>query len=273
MAGEKPKSAKQPAKEFCSYCEHTGIVRDPYYEQTGGIPLSPCPKCVLVKCACGGVAPYFLYVDETIRDCECRGIRTKIERINAVYARSGIDKKFRWRSFDSYESIHKLASDAKSAAYDIVKKFPNVGKGLFLWGNPGTGKTLLSSIILTELIIRHAIEGRFIKISRTFFQRLRATFNESSDTYGEAGKIQQEMEDVDILVVDDFGVQRDSPWEVETLYNLVDARYEGEKFTIFTSNSNPFTTLRELSDGRILSRIKEMCRIIEVSGPDYRDRL
>ena len=258
---------------FCNYCDYTGIERHPYFKEIGEVPLTPCPKCVLSKCRCGAEKPYFYFENGQIGDCFCRPIRMKIDRVHAIYARSGIEKKFRWRFFDSYDSIHKLAAEAKNAAYEIVRKFPNVQKGLYLWGNPGTGKTLLSSIVLTELIIRHAIEGRFVKISRTFFNRIRATFNEASDTYGDASKIEQEMEDVDVLVVDDFGVQRDSPWEIETMYNLVDARYEAEKFTIFTSNSNPFKTLRDLSEGRVLSRIKEMCTIIEVSGPDYRDKL
>ncbi len=274
MPSEKKTKTTVTAKpRFCSYCEFTGIVRNPYFQEMGDVPLQPCPRCVESKCTCGGEEPYFYYKDGIIRECACRETRMKIQRINAIYARSGIDKKYRWRFFDSYNSNHKLAADAKNAAYDIVKKFPNVGKGLYLWGNPGTGKTLLSSIILTELIIRHAIEGRFVKISRTFFNRLRATFNESSETYGDAGKIEREFQDVDILVVDDFGVQRDSAWEAETLYNLVDARYEAEKFTIFTSNSNPVKTLKDLSEGRILSRIREMCAIIEISGPDFREKL
>jgi len=273
MATESRQRQKPASERFCTYCEHTGIVHEPGFEVMGEVPLSPCPRCVIPSCKCGGESPYFYYDNGEIRDCACRSVRARIDRINAIYARSGIDKKYRWRFFDSYDSIHKLASEAKNTAYDLVKKFPNVKKGLFLWGNPGTGKTLLSSIILTELILRHAVEGRFIKISRTFFNRLRATFNAESETYGEANRIERELAEVDVLVVDDFGVQRDSPWEAETLYNLVDARYEAEKFTIFTSNNNPFKTLKELSGGRILSRLKEMCSIVEVSGPDYRDRL
>jgi DNA replication protein DnaC len=238
----------------------------------GEAPLTPCPKCVNKDCKCGGENPYYYY-DGGIRECACRAIRMKIDRINMIYERSGIDLKFRWRFISQYESRNKLTETAKSAAYDIIRKFPDVRKGLFLWGNPGTGKTLLSSIILTELITRHAVEGRFIKISRTFFNRLRSSFNENSDTFGDAGKIHRELEDADVLVVDDFGVQRETPWEKETLYNLVDARYESEKFTIFTSNNDPGKALKDTSDGRILSRLKEMCRIIEISGSDYREQL
>lgn len=258
---------------FCSFCDHTGIVRNPYFREVAEEPLTPCPKCVLSHCRCKGEDPYFYWENDLIRECFCRGIRMKIDRVNAIYARSGIDRKYRWRFISEFESRNKLTEEAKSAAYDIISRFPDVKKGLYLWGNPGTGKTLLSAIILTELITRHAVEGRFIKISRTFFSRLRSTFVEGSETYGEAGKIEREFAEVDILVVDDFGVQRDTAWEIETLYNLIDARYEAEKFTIFTSNNDPFKALKDMSEGRILSRIKEMSRIMEISGSDYRDKL
>ncbi len=257
---------------YCAFCDHTGIIRNPYYEQASGDAMSPCPRCVLNRCSCGGEDPYYIF-DGGIKECPCRETRMKIDQAKEIYARSGIDKKYRWRFINEYESRNKLGEAAKSAAYDIIRRFPDVDKGLYLWGNPGTGKTLLSTIILTELITRHAVEGRYIKISRGFFQRIRSTFNVESVTYGMGNAIEKEFAEADILVVDDFGTQRDSPWEQETLYNLVDARYEAEKFTIFTSNINPLKALTEIAGGRILSRIKEMCRIMEITGPDYRDRL
>ncbi|HPB82238.1 MAG TPA: ATP-binding protein [Spirochaetota bacterium] len=262
----------QSGSKFCEYCEHTGIIRHPYYKETGEEPLSPCPRCVLSVCKCNSEEPYFYY-DGGIRECECRETRMKIDRIKFIYAASAIDKKYQWRFINEFESRNKLTDTAKSAAYDIIRSFPDVKKGLYLWGNPGTGKTLLSTIILTELIIRHAVEGRFVKISRNFFNRLRATFAEGSETYGTSSAIEREFAEVDVLVIDDFGTQRDSTWEQETLYNLVDARYEAEKFTIFTSNNSPLTALKDISGGRVLSRIKEMCRIMEISGPDYRETL
>lgn len=259
-------------EEFCDYCDRTGIVYNPGFEALVLSPLVPCPKCVEPKCRCGKVSPYYYFIDGEIRDCSCRDIRIRIDRIKAIYGRSGIDRKFQWKHFGDFEAVDKKANDAKNFAYDIVKNFPDVKKGIFFWGNPGTGKTLLSSIILTELIVRKAVEGRFIKISRTFFSRLKATFVEGSETYGQTSLIEKELAHADVLIIDDFGVQRDSPWEQETLYNLIDARYEGEKFTIFTSNNNP-GSFKDLSDGRILSRIKEMCRLVELSGKDYRESL
>lgn len=266
---QQPKDTKS-----CPYCEYTGIVHPDHFMELGEDPLSPCPRCVMPLCKCGGQEPYFYREGGKILDCHCRPTRMKIERIKKIYNRSGIDRKFQWKYLGDYDATRsKMANDAKNAAYEIILKFPDVKKGLFFWGNPGTGKTLISSIILTELITRYAIDGKFIKISRDFFSRLKATFNEASSSYGQSHAIERELAEVDVLIVDDFGVQRDSPWEQETLYNLVDARYEGEKFTIFTSNYDPIKTFRELSEGRILSRLREMCRIMELTGEDYRETL
>ncbi len=258
--------------KYCIHCDKTGIIHNPHFEELNEVPLSPCPKCVLTKCSCGGEDPFYTFKDGQVYDCFCRETRTRINRINSIYDRSGIEKKYRWKRLGDFKPVTKLVSEAKNYAYDIVQNFPDISKGLFLWGNPGTGKTLLSSIILTELIIHNVVEGKYIKIS-SFFSRLKSTFVEGSDNYGESSRILRNLSEVDVLVIDDFGVQKDTPYEQTTLYDLVDARYEAEKFTIFTSNRNPVKALNELSEGRILSRIREMARIFEISGEDYRKNL
>ncbi|MGQ9843822.1 MAG: hypothetical protein ACUVRK_09675 [Spirochaetota bacterium] len=105
---------------FCSYCEHTGIVRNPNFEEIGQEPLVPCPRCVLTKCECGGQTPYYIEKDQTISDCYCREVRMKINRIKTIYSHSGIEKKYQWRFFNAFEANSKLASNAKNVAYDIV---------------------------------------------------------------------------------------------------------------------------------------------------------
>jgi DNA replication protein DnaC len=261
---------KKKTRPYCQYCEYTGTVHNSGAFITGDEPIFLCPKCSAVKCLCGGREPFYYAHEGRIMECPVRDLHVKIDKVKSIYNRSGIDKKFLWRFINEFNSVTKHAENAKKYAYDIITKFPKVEKGLYLWGNPGTGKTLLSTIILTELITRYAIEGRFLKISRNFFDRIRSTFHEGSEHFGKGNEIETEIANIDVLVIDDFGTQRNTQWELETLYDLVDARYEAEKFTIFTSNFDPDKAMKDLFEGRILSRIKSMCRIVDMTGPDQR---
>lgn len=260
-------------KTFCSYCEHRGMITSGEAHKEGENPLIVCPKCVQSECKCGGAEPYYYTDGKDIIECPCRSVRMRIDRIHVLYDEAGIDRKYRWHFINEFNCSTEKERGAKNAAFDLITRYPDVSKGLFLWGNPGTGKTFLSTIILTELIARKAVKGKFIKISRSFFGRIRNTFSDKSEDFGMGYKIEQELAECELLVIDDFGVQRDSAWEQETLYNLIDARYEAERLTIITSNTNPEKSLKELSEGRILSRIREMTNIIELSGADRRESL
>ena len=55
------------------------------------------------------------------------------------------------------------------------------------------------------------------------------------------------------------------------LYDLIDARYEHGLLTIITSNE-PMESWREISGGRIYSRLRQMTTEIEIDAPDYRLR-
>ena len=54
------------------------------------------------------------------------------------------------------------------------------------------------------------------------------------------------------------------------LYNLIDSRYADEQTTIITSNAD-IAEYKSIAHGRVYSRILEMCRIIHVNLPDYRE--
>ena len=148
-------------------------------------------------------------------------------------------------------------------------------QGYYFWGPTGTGKTLLACIMLQELMVKYGVRGKYIDLSRQFFQRLKSSYNIDDESYGEAGKILDELVEIPFLVIDDFGVQRNTEWELEMLYNLIDSRYSEERPTIITANISienyrDNTHGQEIAYKRIYSRIIEMCEKVYFNLEDYR---
>ena len=154
----------------------------------------------------------------------------------------------------------------------LVENRGQPGRGYLLHGPPGTGKTLLGCIILNELVLRWCRPGRFLNLSRKYFERLKDTYSESSTSYGQTWSIMEELCNMPFLLLDDFGISRGTEWEMEMLYNLVDARYGDERFTVVTTNK-PIQDIKDLSQGRIFSRLVEMCHLVEMDGIDFRQHL
>ena len=63
---------------------------------------------------------------------------------------------------------------------------------------------------------------------------------------------------VDLLHIDDLGVESKTDWVLEQLYSIVNARYEAERAILATSNLTP-EKLSEQIGPRTVSRLEEMC--------------
>ncbi len=74
---------------------------------------------------------------------------------------------------------------------------------------------------------------------------------------------------IDVLILDDLGVEKTSDWVLQTLYTIIDRRYREELRTIITSNLG-IEEIREKLDDRIASRIVGMCRVCILQGRDRR---
>jgi DNA replication protein DnaC len=72
-----------------------------------------------------------------------------------------------------------------------------------------------------------------------------------------------------VLILDDIGVEKVSEFVEEFMYLLINTQYEKVFPVIITSNL-PLSQLAEKLGDRIVSRIKEMCDVIEIKGEDKR---
>ncbi len=219
-----------------------------------------------------------------LKECSCRQVRLILSEIKRLYKLSSIPPKYRFRKIHEFEIAHENPSIARclAQAYDNAEHFleeiykqkttrEGFVRGWYFHGLPGSGKTMLACLILNEAILRYQYGVRYVKVARDFLDQIRASYNQESGFYGKGDNIINELYQIDLLVLDDFGVQQDTEWEKRMLYNLIDTRYEYAKTTIITSNLEP-KELRTLFGGRLLSRIKEMAQIQDFVSPDYREK-
>lgn len=124
-----------------------------------------------------------------------------------------------------------------------------------LIGTYGTGKTHLAIATLNAMG-----RGHFEKVPDLLDSIRKRAFDEEA---GMEAALKRWRTMTSLLVLDDLGTEKQTEWVDETLYRILDARYESRLPTILTSN-----TSWERLDGRIKSRFGEGVAIIE--GKDIR---
>ena len=141
------------------------------------------------------------------------------------------------------------------------------GHGLWLSGGVGAGKTALAM-----LVSKTAIEaGRTVAIYSLpkLLARIRATYEKDlgGDSYTQ---FFDRLISVDLLHVDDLGVEKRSDWVLEQLYAVVNERYETERSMVVTTNLEQ-PALEEQIGERTVSRLIEICGPpLTIDGDDLR---
>lgn len=142
-------------------------------------------------------------------------------------------------------------------------KFFEKGKGILFYGTVGTGKTFLSACIVNALIEK----GH--PCLCTNFARI---VNNVQSKWEDKQQYLDSLNRFDLLVIDDLAAERDTEYMGEIVMNIIDARYRAKKPIIVTTNltmdelKNPTNIRRD----RVISRLFEMCAIVEVNGIDRR---
>ncbi|MCP5513139.1 MAG: ATP-binding protein [Leptospiraceae bacterium] len=263
----------------CEECGGTGIVLDEIVEnsRTPGLSICLCVREHCFICPSSGKPPYLVYDAEVNRmlPCYCNQSRKLKAELERMILKANIPPKYQYKFLSSVDISGKDSLTLLAAhdwARDLAENYTRTGRipqGMYLTGAPGTGKTLLACVILNELIFRYRINCRYAKITKDFLNALRDTYQKDSDSYGQEKNIEKEFNEVEVLVIDDFGVQKDTEWANAKLYDLIDARYERQKLTLLTSNQ-PLIDWKEKGVGRVYSRLYEMTKEIKLECPDYR---
>lgn len=220
---------------------------------------------------------------------------TNGERAQEIWRCIGIPHKlndaYLFNYISSSEEQKKAAEKCQEYIGNCMDRIKE-GKGLFLYGPVGTGKTHLVVSTLREILNTHAesfgldIRTDYFDINRTDWRGMRCQFynvpelleniknNFGKQPRGDGYPFRDyvaEAKRTDFVIFDDMGAEKPTEWAQDQLYRLVDYRYSNEKSTMFTSNCS----IKELEDrigARTVSRIIDMTEGIKVIGPDYRKR-
>ena len=154
----------------------------------------------------------------------------------------------------------------KNFAMNYVKNFSkmeNENIGLLLTGPVGTGKTYLATAIANALI-EQGITVKMINLG--------VVLNDMTNLQIEKNKYIKNLNSCRLLIIDDFGIQRDTTFALEHIFNVIDSRYRTNKPVIFTTNLSVDTLVNtnDLREKRIYSRILEMANPLVFSGEDRR---
>jgi DNA replication protein DnaC len=208
-------------------------------------------------------------IDEATRtahECRCRPI--VIARARTSGLSSVIPKRYRGASFDRppVSGMPAMIVRPVRRFCDRIGENIDAGGGLWLFGEVGTGKTTLAMIVAQAAL--DARRSVAIYSLPRLLAEIRTTYEEGSE-HTHLGLLDR-LSTVDLLHLDDVGAERTSPWVLEQLYALVNARYENERSMVITTNIVDADELREQIGPRTVSRLTEMCEQIPLTGGDHR---
>ena len=224
------------------------------------------------------------------RPCGCRATDSKRKAFNAAR----IPRRYAGCSLDNFKSEPDSSQDiAFRYACRLVLDYPAVDRGLLFMGPVGVGKTHLAVAILKGLIDK-GVPCLFYE-SGSLLKQIQDSYNPISNT--SELRVLAPVYQAEVLVMDELGSTIPTDWVRDTIYQIINTRYNDKKLTVFTTNYmdevpqvddaletarqnrkltnriHELTTLEERIGTRLRSRLYEMCTKVKIEGEDYRKRL
>ena len=229
------------------------------------------PNCPI----CHGLG--FVHYDVPIDDprfgklevCSCRIKEITAQRREELFQLSNLGA-LAHLTFDNFKprgriGLGALQADSLEQAYNSAVNFAGTLRGwLLLLGKYGCGKTHLAAAIANQAVAM-GVSTLFLTVP-DLLDWLRFSYSENGVNSFEQRF--EEIRNVPLLVMDDFGTQNATSWAQEKLFQILNYRYINKLATVITSN-NPLSSF----EGRTRSRLMdpELVTRVEIFAPDYRN--
>jgi len=207
---------------------------------------------------------------EIARPCQCRQNDVRMLKVD----HANIPLRFVGTELKSYfpDKENPSQARAKKASAKFVADYPAVSVGLLFHGSTGVGKTRLLCCIGNQLIKEKGCEVIYIDWN-DLAREMKSGEDAASRDFATISQLIQRLARVELLLFDELGASRPSPWVEDNIYYLINRRYNDNRVTLFASNFfDSEETLSERIGARIRSRLFEMASSVEIKGADYRHK-
>jgi len=172
-------------------------------------------------------------------------------KMQRIMGRSGIRELHINCSFDNYRVENEGQRKALELARQYVAEFDGSIASFVFSGRPGTGKNHLAAAIGNDLILR----GKSVLIVTVadLMSSMKGTFSGSSGITEE--RLIQDLSSVDLLVIDEIGMQSESRYEKVIINQIVDRRSSSKRPTGMLSNLD-HAGMNALLGERVMDRMR-----------------
>lgn len=187
-------------------------------------------------------------------------IKSKIKRLQ----RQGItDKSYLDYTFEKDDKKRLEITKACKKYAENFQEMYEKNKGLMFYGQVGTGKTFYACCIANEILS----QAKSVLITTLPNLISKMSINQEEKIY-----IENQISNVSLMVIDDFGMERNTSYAIEQITEIINRRSIAKKPLIVTTNLK-YKELKNCENtiySRIYDKILQMCHPIAVLGKSRR---
>lgn len=167
----------------------------------------------------------------------------------------------------------RIESESQRAVKAAVEAFLADGwrtsPGLLFLGSVGTGKTMLASALVSLWLERRGAGSAKLYTLLGVFRRIKATWER--EAHESEAQVLKKLREVELLVVDEIGVQHGTATELVLFTDLINERYNALRPTILVGNLTVAECTKILGE-RVVDRFRDGGEVLSFDWSSWRGR-